>query len=50
MLSVVAKADIHAAITIEGREDAELPEQTLACVRIQGLDLLAVAQEVEEDT
>ena len=43
MLEKVARADLHAAITIEGRDDSELPEQTLAAARIRGLDLAKLA-------
>ena len=38
---------LHAALTIEGREDADLPEQSLVALRIRGLDLAALAKEVE---
>ena len=47
MIGVLKKADFHAAITIEGRADEELPEQTLAAARIQGLDLPKIAKEVD---
>ena len=45
MLGVVARADAHVAVTIEGREDAELPEQTLCAVRLQGLDIPKLAKD-----
>ena len=45
MLEKVAKADLHAAITIEGRDDSELPEQTLAAARIRGLDMAKLAKD-----
>ena len=41
--------ELHAAVTIEGREDSELPEQAVAAVRITGLDLLKLAFELAED-
>ena len=43
----IPEFDLHAAITMEGREDAELPEQTLAAIRIRGLDVLKLAFEGE---
>ena len=47
MLDKVAKADLHAAITIEGRDDSELPEQTLAATRVRGLDIAKLAKEAD---
>ena len=41
--------DFHAAMTIEGRPDEELPEQTLLSTRIRGLDLSKMASEVDID-
>ena len=49
MIGVLKKADFHAAITIEGRADEELPEQTLLSTRIRGLDLSKMASEVDID-
>jgi hypothetical protein len=40
--------DFHAAITLEGRKDEELPEQVLCAVRIKNMDLTAIAPEVDE--
>lgn len=48
MLEKVAKADLHAALTLEGREDSEMPEQTLAAARIQGLDLTRLARDSDD--
>ena len=42
-----AEYDFHAALTIEGRSDAELPEQTLLATRLRGLDLEKLASEVD---
>ena len=39
--------DLHAALTMEGREDDELPERTLCAIRMRGLDLLKLAFEGE---
>lgn len=39
--------DLHAAFTLEGRDDDELPERTLLAARIRGLDLAAMAREME---
>ena len=39
--------DIHAAVTLEGRDDDELPEQVLLTARICRFDLLERAKEVE---
>ena len=47
LLGRIGDFDLHAAITLEGRVDEELPEQVLAAVRIQGLDLLRLAYEGE---
>jgi hypothetical protein len=35
------------SLVLEGRENAELPEQSLCAVRIRGLDLPKIAREVE---
>ena len=48
MLGVVSRADLHAALTIEGRDDAELPEQTLLATRVQGLDLARLAMDADD--
>ena len=48
MLEKLAKADLHAAITIEGRDDHELPEQTLAAARIRGLDFGKLAVDADD--
>ena len=37
--------DFHAALTVEGRADAELPEQTLLACRLRGLDLVKLAKD-----
>ena len=37
------KYDFHAAMTIEGRSDDELPEQTLCATRIRGVDIVKLA-------
>ena len=47
MLEKVGKADLHAAITLEGREDSELPEQTLAAARVRGLNMMKIAKEAD---
>ena len=39
--------DFHAAVTIEGRDDSELPEQELCAARIRGLDLPNLASTAE---
>ena len=44
-----AEFDFHAALTLEGREDEELPERTLLATRIRGLDLKKLASEVDID-
>jgi len=49
LLGRIPDFQLHAAITIEGREDEELPEQVVAAVRITGLDLLKLAFELEEE-
>ena len=49
LLPRFAEYDFHAALTIEGREDAELPERTLLAARIRGLDLRKLASEVDID-
>ena len=48
LMSRIPDFQLHAAVTIEGREDDELPEQVLAAVRINGLDLLKLAFELED--
>ena len=47
LVSLRRLCDFHAAFTLEGRDNEELPERTLLAVRIRGLDLPHVAQEVE---
>jgi len=41
--------DFHAALTMEGREDDELPEQTLLATRIRGLDVVKLASDYDID-
>ena len=45
LLPGFAKYDFHAALTIEGRADEELPEQTLLATRIHGLDITSLAHD-----
>lgn len=47
LLNRLKDFDFHAAFTLEGRDNEELPERTLLAVRIRGLDLPNVAKEVE---
>lgn len=42
------KAETHVAFTIEGRDDSELPEQTLCAVRVNGLDLVKLAKDADD--
>ena len=37
LMPTFPKMDFHCAITLEGRDDSELPEQALLAVRISGL-------------
>ena len=45
--SIGRKAKIHLAFTVEGRDDSELPEQTLCAVRCEGLDLFTLAKDAD---
>ena len=41
----IPEFDLHAAVTIEGRDDSELVERTLLAVRLRGLDLKGLAHD-----
>jgi len=43
LLPRFAEFDFHAAMTVEGRDDSELPEQTLCATRIRGVDITKIA-------
>ena len=45
VLHRIGEMQIHASVTIEGRDDSELPEQAIACGRIEHLDLVKLASE-----
>ena len=47
VLPRIGEMDLHAAVTLEGRDDDELPEQVLLTARICRFDLLERAKEVE---
>jgi len=48
LINRIPEFDLHTAITLEGREDRELPEQTLLAVRLKGLDLVKMAFDIDE--
>ena len=43
LLPRLGEMDFHFAVTVEGRDDAELPEQIIAAARCQNLDFAASA-------
>jgi len=47
LLPRLGEFDLHASLTVEGRDDAELPERTLLGVRVRGCDLFGIASEVD---
>ncbi len=47
VLPRIGEMDLHAGVTLEGRDDDELPEQVLFTARIRRFDLLGRATEVE---
>lgn len=46
-LSKIKGMDLHVALTLEGRDDAELPEQALCAVRLKNLAISEMASEVD---
>lgn len=49
LLPRLGEFELHGAVTIEGRDDAELPEQALLAVRLRGLDFAKLAVEADFD-
>jgi hypothetical protein len=47
LLGRLQNFEFHAAVTIEGRENDELPEQVILACRIHGLELEKLAKEVD---
>ena len=45
--SKIKDMDLHVALTLEGREDTELPEQALCAVQLKNLAIAEIASEVE---
>ena len=45
LMPTIPKMDLHVALTLEGRGNEELPEQTLMACRIKGLDLKGMASD-----
>ena len=43
LLPRMAEMEFHFAVTLEGRDDAELPEQVLAAAQCQKLDFVTSA-------
>ena len=48
ILNRVKDMDLHAAFTLEGRDNDELPEQTVLTARLKGIDLARLAQPTED--
>ena len=49
LLPRFAEYDFHAALTLEGRDDGELPERTLMAARLRGLDVVKLAREFDDE-
>lgn len=49
LLPRFSEFDFHAALTLEGREDSELPERTLLAGRVRGLDIAKHASDYDID-
>lgn len=46
--SIGRRAEVHLALTLEGRDDSELPEQTLFALRVNGVDLVKCAKDADD--
>lgn len=47
MLPKLADLKLHAGVTIEGRENDELPEQVIGAARLNPLDIVKLAQDIK---
>lgn len=48
LMGTIPKMELHTAVTLEGRDDDELPEQTLLAVRMRGLDIVKMSKELRD--
>lgn len=40
LMNRIPEFALHAGLTLEGRCDEELPERSICCVRVKGLDMV----------